>query len=217
MIAINLLPHHLRPIKRSPLPYLVSGASLVVFVVFLLLDFSAVSVRVARAKETMEANVGQFETMRPTVEESNALEAEKIGLQNRVDTIEEIVSSRIIWSQQLWELGDLKPNNIWYSGVEVTKKDFLVQETRLDPESGAEIVEDKRITRPVLELSGYATEDERGNRDVNPLIDNLTQDPEFSSMFIFDRQVFQPDEFEGFTVREFTLDFVISSAAREGQ
>ena len=217
MIAINLLPHHLRPIKRSPLPYMISGALLVMFVIFLLLDFSAVSVRVANAKATFEANQGEFEKMRPIVEDSNALEAEKVGLQSRVNTIDEIVSSRIIWSKQLWELGDLSPDNIWYSGIKVTKKDFLVPETRIDPETKQMITEEKRVSRPVLEVSGYATEDANGRRDVNPLIDNLTQDSEFSSMFMFDRPVIEPDEYEDFSVRRFTLDFIISNAAREGQ
>jgi hypothetical protein len=66
------------------------------------------------------------------------------------------------------------------------------------------------ITRPILRVSGYVVSSPDGRSDVSPLTDALTTDSEFTSMFVMEPPSFSDDEFEGFPVKKFSLEFQIS-------
>ena len=73
------------------------------------------------------------------------------------------------------------------------------------------------VTKPFLRVKGYIIEDDDGNRTVNPLMDALSLDEEFSATFELQPSSFKDTEFEMFSVRSFDLEFLIFSggASRE--
>ncbi|MCC6696949.1 MAG: hypothetical protein IT365_15075 [Candidatus Hydrogenedentes bacterium] len=220
MIRINLLPHHLRPIKRTPLPYI---ACLVLFVVALLgmaSSFIATSARIEGEQQQLSSLETELLQLNSIIKESNKLEQTKLELADKIRTIDEIVKDRIIWSRQLWLLSKLTPPNFWYSEILVTTKSYPVQEQVLDPQTKkpkinpqTKKIETKtvQVNRPILRVSGYVIDSPDGRQDVSPLTDALTTDAEFSSMFQLEQPSFSTAEFEGFPVKKFTLEFLISA------
>lgn len=220
MIRINLLPHHLRPIKRTPLPYIVCAALFVILLLGIFSSFVTTKATVMAETKELRRLETELKNLQNIVDESNSLEKMKIQLAGRIKTIDEIVKDRIIWSRQLWLLAQLTPPNFWYSEIEVATKTYPKQEPVLDPQTGkpkvnptTKRIETKtvQVPRPILRLSGYVIDSPDGRQDVSPLTDALTQDEEFSSMFQLEQPSFSSDEFEGFPVKRFTLEFLITA------
>ncbi len=220
MIQINLLPHHLRPIKRSALPYVLCAALLVLVVLGIGVSFVGMQAAIAAMNNELETHNKKMTELQPIVDESNELEALKVQLADKLKTIDEIAKDRIIWSRQLWSLSRLTPDNVWYSEIVVTTKTYQVQEQVIDPQTGKPKVNPQTkqiemkmrpVQRPILRVSGYVVESPDGSQDVSPLTDALTTDPEFTSMFQLEPPSFQNTEFEGFPVKKFTLEFLITS------
>jgi hypothetical protein len=223
MILINLLPHHLRPIKRTPLPYIVCAALFVVAMLGMFSSFVTTQATVtAESRELNRLNT-ELSNLQKIVDESNQLEAQKVQLADRIRTIDEIVKDRIIWSRQLWSLAQLTPKNFWYSEIIITTKNYPSQVPDLDLQTGKPkvnpttkriVTKTVQIQRPILRLSGYVIDSPDGRQDVSPLTDALTQDAEFSSMFQLEQPSFSSDEFEGFPVKRFTLEFLITAGGK---
>ena len=162
MIIINLLPENLRPIKRTPLPHLLS--LLVLFVALGALAFLFVSktAEIAGKRGELQAAEAELEGLRDIVEEYNALSAKKQQLENKINVIQEILSDRIIWSEQLHKLATLAPENFWYKRIRETSKSVPVEEVVIDAKTGQpELDKDGRqkvtrrnVRRPLLEISG---------------------------------------------------------------
>ena len=74
MIRINLLPEELRPIKRTPLPYLVSSAVLIGACVLMALMFLSGWATIQSKKAEYAKNEEEFAALKAVVEESNALD-----------------------------------------------------------------------------------------------------------------------------------------------
>ncbi|MBX7257483.1 MAG: hypothetical protein K1Y02_14055 [Candidatus Hydrogenedentes bacterium] len=224
MIQINLLPHHLRPIKRSALPYVLCAALFVLVVLGIGVSFVSTQAAIASIKGDLAEHKAEMEKLQPIVDESNELETLKIQLADKLMTIDEIAKERIIWSRQLWNLARLTPDNVWYSEVEVTTKAYQVPEPVLDPQTGKPKINPqtklpetkmKTVNRPILRVSGYVVEAADGSQDVSPLTDALTTDPEFTSLFQLDSPSFQNTEFEDFPVKKFTLEFLIATGGQQ--
>ena len=223
MILINLLPHHLRPIKRTPLPYIACAAVFVIAMLGMFSTFVKTQANVmAESRELARLNT-EMQNLQKVVDEYKALENRKLQLADRIKTIDEIVKDRIIWSRQLWMLAQLTPKNFWYSEIEVTTKNYPRQEPVLDPQTGKPKVNPTtkkietrviQVARPILRLSGYVIDSPDGRQDVSPLTDALTQDEEFSSMFQLEQPSFSSDEFDGFPVKRFTLEFLITAGGK---
>ncbi len=208
MININLLPPHLRPIKRTPVPHVLSVALLAGAVIYMAVSYMTLAGEIA-AKEARTAELqGELAELRPYVEESNQLASQKQLLADRIEAIDEIVSDRIIWSRQLHNLARLAPENFWYSGIGVNTRQFRERRTTRDPESGEYETEEVTVRRPVLEVSGYVIR-EGGSADVSRLMHAAEQDPEFASMFELEAPTFSDTAFQGYDVRHFTLEFLI--------
>ena len=224
MIRINLLPHHLRPVKRTPLPYI---ACLVLFVVALLgmaSSFIATSARIEGEQQQLSSLETELLQLDNIVKESNDLERTKLELADKIRTIDEIVKDRIIWSRQLWLLSKLTPPNFWYSEILVTTKSYPVQEQDIDPTTKKPRIDPTtkkiktktvQVNRPILRVSGYVIDSPDGRQDVSPLTDALTTDAEFSSMFQLEQPSFSTAEFEGFPVKKFTLEFLITAGGEK--
>lgn len=220
MIRINLLPHDLRPIKRSALPYVLCAALFVLVVLGIGVSFVSTQAAIASARGSLDQHQKELDGLKVIVDDSNALEELKLQLADKLKTIDEIAKERIIWSRQLWNLARLTPDNVWYSEIEVTTKAYQVPEPVLDPQTGKPKINPqtklpetkmKTVNRPILRVSGYVVEASDGSQDVSPLTDALTTDPEFTSLFQLDSPSFQNTEFEDFPVKKFTLEFLIAS------
>ena len=124
MITVNLLPYELRPVKRTPLPYFLSGATFVLAVSVVAIVFVKNIADIAGATRTLNEHKAELSRLQPIVEDYNAISEKKLKLAEQVQTINEIASDRIIWSRQLFNLNRLVPDNMWYDEIDVGVKPF---------------------------------------------------------------------------------------------
>lgn len=218
MILINLLPEELRPIKRTPLPYIVSVGALIASIAVMALLFLSGWATINAKNAEYAKNETEFNALRPVVEESNALDQKKLNLKDKIETIQKILSDRKIWSEHLHKLSTLTPENVWYSRIHVYMKADRVTVPKIDPETKKQaldsnknpLTEVKNINVPILEVSGYVINDKNGVANVAPLSEATSRDPEFAKHFAFDNvSKLEDTEFKGFAVRSFTLQYKI--------
>ncbi len=209
MILINVLPENLRPVKRTPLPHIISLAVLFLAIAGVLGYYLQLEAAVA-AEQAKQASIeAQYNEKREVVADFNRLTDQKLALQARIETIEDISAGRIIWSRALHRLTELMPENIWITRVRVVNRTRtrVVQVT--NPETGEVTSERQRVTLPFLEISGNAVRDEQGDFNTAPFSNATAEDPEFSNRFRFDRPSIEPATFEGFEVRSFVFEYEI--------
>jgi len=210
MITINLLPYHLRPIKHSLLPYLISGAVLIIVVLSIAAAFVSSQAKIAHMRNDLAQHKGELQSLSGIVKEYNGLVEQKRRLADKLSTINGIVRDRIIWSRQLWNLSRLAPRNFWYDAVSVDLKAFKEKQTIVDPKTGNEQVKDVTVKKPVMTLEGYVIESEFGKFDVSPLLLNLENDTEFSGLFQLQSYEMEDTEYEGYPVRRFSIQYLIA-------
>jgi Tfp pilus assembly protein PilN len=221
MILINLLPEELRPIKRTPLPHLLSIAILVAAIVGSGLMFFQTFSKTVSLKRDIAQTEQELDSLSAIVDEYNQLGERKLELQDKVSTIEEILLDRKIWSRHLHRLAQLTPENFWYSGIKETSQTFRENVIKRDPKTGQPVMDKKgepemeiaTVQKPVLEISGYIINDEEGRANLNELLQATTEDPEFNANFELFRPSIEDTEFNGFNVRGFTAEFEILSGA----
>jgi len=210
MIRINLLPYHLRPVRRSPLPYIAS----VVFVALVLMAIATLFVsqqaRLAGKRNLLAEHQQELESLKAVVDEYNQLTDQQLRLADKIATIQEIVSDRIIWSRQLFNISRLTPDNFWFSSV--SEKEKQMKESRLvvDEKTGKTEMKTEPVKRRVLELGGYVIQGTDGSMDISPLTFNTEQDAEFSGLFQLNSTKLLDTEFESYKVRSFTLEYLIN-------
>ena len=210
MITVNLLPHHLRPIKRTPVPHMLSV--LVLAGVFAGIAYVFVSglTTLQQKNAKLETVLSELAELKDTVDEYNQLTKIKEDLQSRIGVIQEILQDRTIWSEELNRLAHLTPDNIWYSSI---GKQHIEYQSKLDPKTKKTTRVAVRSMRPVLQVSGYAISDETGIPSVTPLTERTSGDPEFSSRFELLPATTSDTLFNSFPVRSFTMQYWITSSA----
>jgi len=223
MIMINLMPEELRPIKQTPIPYIVAAALSVAMlgVVGFLILASMQQTSFLRAE--IAGNQDKLNKLQHIVDEYNQLGEQKVALKDKVETIEEILRGRKIWSEHLNRLSQLTPDNFWYSRIRETVQTFQENVPKLDPKTQQPVMNAKgqletvreRVSRPVLEIQGYVTTDQEGRANVYELMDNTTNDPEFSRHFELFRPRIEDTQFEDFNVRGFTLEYTIEAGVED--
>lgn len=218
MIHINLLPTHLRPQKRSPLPHILSVLLLCFVVVALFIMATSHLAAKAELRRELDRTTEDLAALADVVEEFNELSAKKQMLSSRITIIQEILQDRIIWSRQLHRLSELTPENIWYSRIrethqtvreDVVKMDEETNEPVIDEDTGEPVYERQNVRRSILEISGYVINDSQGQNQISPLTQQLANDPDFSRMFRIIRPRIEDTEFEGYQVRGFTLEYML--------
>lgn len=231
MIHIDLLPDHLRPIKRTPLPYMISVLILAVCMLGIAGSFLAVQATIRLERHALASSKAELADpkLQAIVQESNRLETLKQNLDLRRTIISEIVSDQIVWSKRLWQLSSLTPENVWYSKIEEDIGKFTEEVMEPDPSTGQMRTITKTVDRPILRVEGYVVPGADGNSSVTPLTDNLTalmdltlpkdqheiDDPElhsdsFGRFFVLDSPTFEDKDFEGFAAKKFELEFIIN-------
>ncbi|MBX3178040.1 MAG: hypothetical protein KF886_11805 [Candidatus Hydrogenedentes bacterium] len=219
MIIINLLPEELRPIKRTPLPHLLSVVALLLALASMGWMFVSITARIAGTRADLAKANSELAGLKDVVEEYNALSAKKEQLENKINVIQEILSDRIIWSAQLHKLSTLTPNNFWYRRIRETSKTVTMERVQIDEKTGQAVLDKdgrqklirENIRRPMLEVSGYVINDEQGVNSVATLTQKTAEDPDFSSMFILDSPQITDSEYNGYSVRGFTLEYRIDT------
>ena len=211
MITVNLLPHDLRPIKRTPLPYFLSAAAFGLVVMAIGATFIGNQAKIFSANRQLNAHQTELDQLAPIVEEYNSLTAQKSRLAEQVQTIDEIASDRIIWSRQLHNLSRLTLENQWYSGISVTSKPFEEQKPVVNAQTGQTEYQTVSVSKPVLTVSGYVIPGVEGTSDMSLLAENFAQDEEFASLFEIDKPSFEDTTFgdSGIPVRKFQIEYII--------
>jgi Tfp pilus assembly protein PilN len=222
MIVVNLLPPHLRPIQRTPLPYIGAFALMGLAIAAMISVFLSGQAAHAAARSQLAQAHKQLKDLESVVKEANALTEKKLALQTKILTIQEILADRIIWSRQLHRLASLAPENIWFDRIETTIRNFKEKRQKIDPKTGepqinprTKEVQTENITvkRPVLQVTGYAVTNEQGYAAISPFVEATEADPEFSQMFALFSPDLEDTDFEGYAVRKFELAFDILTPA----
>ncbi len=208
MISINLLPHELRPFTRTPLPHIVSLAILGASLFFMMQVYLGLSAEANSINSQIAQQEAALDLLAATVQEHEELEQRKRELQTVVEMIQKILEDRTVWSEHLHRLTTLTPDNIWYTRMRLTSRRFTEEQRVVDARGETRT---ERVTRDrrVLELSGYAIEDETGRLTTAQLATNTTIDPEFSEMFELVTSDFEDTQFDGYSVRKFDFEYLV--------
>jgi hypothetical protein len=210
MITINLLPEELRPIKRTPLPHMITSAVFVGAVLFCGMVFMNNRSEINTMDRSLAQNNQALQDLQAVVDESNALTEKKVGLNDQVQTINEIASDRIIWSRQLYNLGRLAPENLWYDTVQVNTRRFPVTKTVYNPTTKVNEKKTDMVDKQVLVVKGYVVPGKDGKSSISPFTLSTESDEEFSNLFQFYDSSFQDTSFDTHDVREFEVEFLIN-------
>jgi hypothetical protein len=217
MIRINLLPHHLRPIQRTPLPYILSMAVMIAMFAFMATWFMSVQTEYRDVNEKFRAANTSLETLGPVVQEYNGLVKEKIRLQDKVETIRPILQDRLLWSQWLHQIAKLTPENIWYKRIRTITRKVQMERPKMsktgqperDQASGLPVIEKVPVDKQFLEVSGFAVEDESGQSSTAALAESTRNDEEFSRKFTMSSPRIEDTDFDGYAVRAFTFEYEV--------
>ncbi len=209
MIAINLLPEELRPIKRTPVPYIAGAALFALSVMFCGIIFVGNVASVHGKNAELSGYQTELEELRGVVAEYNGLTVKKRQLAQQVKTINEISSDRIIWSRQLFNLGRLAPENLWYDTISVESKPFTEIKKVYNPKTKTMDSKTVRLNKPVLTVAGYVVPGKLGQASISPFTLSTESDEEFSNLFRLDRSTFKDTLFDDIGVREFKLEYLI--------
>ena len=217
MITINLLPKHLRPVKRTPIPHILSILVLLAAIAGMVVVFGAVHARLMLTRGELDGVQKDLAGLQAVKDEYDQLMADKTKLASKIKAIEEITSDRIIWSRQLYNLNRLAPDNLWYTEIMVTSKKveklvpLVGQDGKvvMDPATNKPRMNKTNVDVPVLRVKGYVIETPDGRLDTGSFARAAEKDEEFSSLFQFEPPRVVDTEYEGYRVREFTFEFVI--------
>ena len=215
MIAINLLPYELRPVKRTALPYLLSIVVLIIALAGMGVVWLQVRDQLVATRSELASHQKELDSLSAIVDEYERLDKEKKKLEYKADIIRDIVKDRIVWSRQLWNINRLTPDNFWYGSITEEEKSTRVKRLVENPKTKK--LETKTVTEKyrVLELGGYVIQGEDATKDINPLMFNMAQDPEFSGLFQLSLSNLWDTEFSGYAVREFKLEYLIAQGGED--
>jgi hypothetical protein len=219
MIQINLLPHHLRPIKRTPLPHILAILVLIAAIAGMGYLYVAQVAQMAAARERKADIERQLAELQDVIEETERLAAQKLRLQSKVETIREILADRVIWSKQLYRLTELTPENIWYENVSVSQQRVPERHQKVDPQgkpvfdpkTGEPVMETRNVYKPIFMVSGYAVRDVAGDPNVNKFAEQTASDPAFNALFQLQDTRMRDTEYEGYQTRFFSFQYLIQN------
>ncbi len=209
MIQVNLLPMHLRPVRRSIVPYLLTAAVVALAVFGMFAVFVADQARLISKNGAKAKLQSELDELKEVIDEYNRLEQTKTQLASKINTIAEITKDRILWSRQLWNMSRLLPDNFWYKNISVDKKSYKESTQVHNPQTKKDETKITTVQQPILRLEGYIARTEAGIADVNPLMAATEANPEFAERFRVEPPSFKDTDFEGVPVREFTLEYII--------
>ena len=90
MITINLLPLHLRPVKRTPLPHILSSGVLLLVLLLIASVYFSNMRSIANVQANLVKHQQELVALQPVVDEYNSLSEQKIAVSKQVETIHEM-------------------------------------------------------------------------------------------------------------------------------
>jgi hypothetical protein len=196
-------------VKHSRLPHFLSLVALVIAVLVMATLYANLGRELRRQRDILSGHQMQLEALQDVVKDSNELEAIKQQLAHTISIINEIVSDRIIWSEQLGNISRLAPDNVWFDKVKVSTKHIPKKVEVTDPKTGQVSIKEVRVPRLALSVTGYVIESDEGSMDVNPLLRATTAvDEQFTQEFTLQLPSVKDTDFEGFPVKKFELEFL---------
>jgi len=217
MIRINLLPPELRPVKRTPLPYILSFVLVFIAVVVMLGFFAETQKQIMDARAKVREHEREFDTLKGVTEEYNKLVALQFELKDKIETINEIATDRVIWSELLLKLAELAPPNFWYTGIKferLKKRDTIIvidEKTKKPKELPVDVWKD------YLTLSGYAIPTADGNILVSLLTERAEKDEEFSALFALEEYKSTNENMDGQDVKSFEVVYLMKPKTKDTQ
>jgi len=217
VIRINLLPEEMRPVKRSALPHLLSLVLLGLVIFYLASQAVGQMAEVASLSRQYQRKQNEMKQLSAVVEEYNKLIEEKKVFRDRIEVIQDILKDRTLWSEWLAELVRLTPDNIWYARIRLTSRKFTEERIKLDkkgepmmdPKTKKPAMEKVQVDKPILELTGYAVENESGVSSTAQLAQNTSESERFASKFSLYASRIEDTDFNGFAVRKFIFEYII--------
>ncbi len=209
MINVNLLPPELRPLRKSPLPYIVVAIVAAAVVIALVSMYTANQIQVASKQRKLEDLKTELQRVREAAEHVRELEAKEASIAIKDKAIKDITSDSIIWSEQLYYLARLMPEQVWLKGIDVETKSRTIMVDVPDAKEGEPKTKPKVIPYQSLKLTGYALShaEEIGVNYVGVFVRAIEDDAQFSSIFTSpDPRLVKHEEFGDVHVKEFEVN-----------
>jgi len=218
MINVNLLPPELRPLRRSPLPYIVVAIVGAAVVIALLSMYTANRLQIANKQRQLDDLKAELQRVREAAEQVKELEAKEASIAMKDRAIKEITSDRIMWSEQLYYLARLMPEQVWLKDIEVETKSRTIMVDVPDAKEGEPKTKPKVVPYQSLKLTGYALShaEEIGVNYVGVFVRAIENDPQFSSIFTSpEPRLVKDEEFGDVHVKEFEVNCEIVTTKSE--
>ena len=220
MINVNLLPPELRPVQKSLVPYMIVGIGGAVVLVALLSGFMANRARLVNKEVELGEIDAQLQRVRQSAQKVIELEAQQANIAAKNKAITEITSDRIVWSEQLFYLAKLMPDDIWLKDIEVVHKTRT--ETVNIPNAKEGEPKTKQVVVPYksLKLLGYALsyKEEMGVNLVGVLVEAIEKDKENFGIYFTNPEprLVKDEEFGGVRVKEFEINCEFVAGKKKG-
>jgi len=82
-------------------------------------------------------------------------------------------------------------------------------EPMMDPKTKKPATEKVQVDKPILEVTGYAVENESGVSSTAQLAQNTSENERFASKFSLYASKIEDTDFNGFAVRKFIFEYII--------
>jgi len=195
-------------------------AAMLVAIGFMVSLALAQRTELSATRNTLASEEKALADLQEVVNEANELANQKLALGSKIATIQEILSDRIVWSEQLDRLTKMAPENLWFREIEVVMESFSDEVVEIDPKTNEPVIDPRtgqvrkkrqRVRKPVLQVSGYVMNDEQGQSVVHPFVERTDDDPQFNEQFTLLPSRLEDTEFNGIPVRGFTLTYLINT------
>ena len=126
MIRINLLPPELRKKKRKRVVTFEPAQTLLVIIVVCELAacmgaYVAISMKAGKRQRELNSISAEIARLQKEVEYVTRLENNAKDLQQKVQIIDNLMFSRMLWSKKLNGLSNLLPENTWFTAFSISR------------------------------------------------------------------------------------------------
>lgn len=218
MINVNLLPRNLIPRQRNLIPHLVVGGLAIVLLIWYGSTLATMSIKLSRSEQNLEAINIDIAKLDVVVRQVRQLEQEKLYVSKKEDAVEQMMSGRTLWSNELCTLADIVPKGVWLDEIAISsrRRPVTVEVPNPNRKPGQPPTIEKTVVQafPALRMTGYALSPkrEKGLNSIGAFIRNIKEDEEFSLRFIApEMRSIERQQISKQTVMKFVMDCEIAN------
>jgi len=218
MINVNLLPRNLIPRQRNLIPHLVVGGLAIVLLIWYGSTLATMSIKLSRSEQNLEAINIDIAKLDDVVRQVRQLEQEKLYVSKKEDAVEQMMSGRTLWSNELCTLADIVPKGVWLDEIAISsrRRPVTVEVPNPNRKPGQPPTIEKTVVQafPALRMTGYAlsSKREKGLNSIGAFIRNIKGDEEFSLRFIApEMRSIERQQISKQTVMKFVMDCEIAN------